>query len=102
MFIEDGIRDVLNYADRIFNADKSGLMFCPKSKKVLDPRSRGDFYYGVPNNNKEQITVMGCFSASGETVPPMVIFPYKRLPRDVADSIPEGGFVGLSEKWMDK
>ncbi|KAJ4437777.1 hypothetical protein ANN_13715 [Periplaneta americana] len=74
----DGFRDVLNHPRRIFNADESGFLLCPKSGKVLGPRGRGDFYHQVPNNEKEQLTVMGCFSASGETVPPMVIFPYKR------------------------
>ncbi|KAJ4443802.1 hypothetical protein ANN_05582 [Periplaneta americana] len=98
----DGFRDVLNHPRRIFNADESGFLLCPKSGKVLGPRGRGDFYHQVPNNEKEQLTVMGCFSASGETVPPMVIFPYKRLPRDVADSVPDSWAIGLSESgWMN-
>lgn len=83
---EDHMDDVLNHPERIFNADESGFMMCHKSGKVLGPRKRGDFYKQVADNEKEQITVMGCFSADGKTVPPMIIYPFKRLP--LADQIP--------------
>lgn len=58
-------KDVLNHPEGIFNAGESGFMMCPKSGKVMGPRKRGDFYKQVADNEKEQITVVGCFSADG-------------------------------------
>lgn len=33
---------------------------------------------------------MFSFSAAGLTIPPMIVFPYKRMPNDILESIPEG------------
>ncbi|KAJ8880685.1 hypothetical protein PR048_017155 [Dryococelus australis] len=74
---EDGMRDVSEHPECIFNADESGFTLCSKIGKVLGPRMRGDFYHQVPSYEKGQITAMECFSGSGETVLPMVIFPYE-------------------------
>lgn len=44
---------------------------------------------------------MFSFSASGMTVPPMIIYPYKRLPQSVASSVPDGWGIGMSDNgWM--
>ena len=39
---------------------------------------------------KENVTVMFTFSASGNITPPLVVFPYKRMPADILKSIPDG------------
>lgn len=50
---------------------------------------------------KANLTVMFSFSAAGHIIPPMVIFPYKRIQQDIVDSIPDGIEWQKSESgWM--
>lgn len=45
---------------------------------------------------------MGCFNANGDNVPPMIIYPYKWLPREVAESVPDDWVIGLSDSgWIN-
>lgn len=39
---------------------------------------------------------MFTFGADGQVTPPMVIFPYKRLPGEITSKIPEDWGVGLT------
>lgn len=44
---------------------------------------------------------MFTFSAAGDITPPMVIYPYKRLPSDILNSVPDDWGVGCSDNgWM--
>lgn len=78
---KDGLFDVLKDPSRVFNADETGFLLCPKSGRVIGERgSKEDFYAVTSNKEKEQFTVLGIFSADGVCVPPMVVYPYTRLP----------------------
>lgn len=97
------MEDVLADPSHIFNADESGFQLCPKTGKVLCERGEKYNYRQVKNNEKEQLTVMGTFSADGKKLPPLIIYPYKRkLPRSIADQVPDGWEVGISSSgWMN-
>ncbi|XP_050498219.1 uncharacterized protein LOC126879210 [Diabrotica virgifera virgifera] len=98
---EDRYDEILLDPTRVFNADEAGFCLCPKSEKVLGPVGyKEDFYIRV-SSEKEQITVMATFSADGKHVPPMLIFPYKRIPEAIAKSVPENWGLGRSDSgWM--
>lgn len=98
---EDDYGEILLDPSRIFNGDEAGFCLCPKSGKVLGPAGyKEDFYIRV-KSEKEQITVMATFSADGKYVPPMLIFPYKRIPQAIAESVPENWGLGRSDSgWM--
>lgn len=84
---EEGYLHIMQDPTRIFNADESGFMMCPKTDKVIGcvERENGeDLYKEVANDEKAQITVMGMFSADGKCVPPMLIYPYKKIPETMA------------------
>ncbi|XP_050502477.1 uncharacterized protein LOC126881871 [Diabrotica virgifera virgifera] len=100
---EEGMIDILKYPNRIYNADETGFSLDPKSGIVLGPaKLEEDFYERKSNAEKEQITVMACFSADGITVPPMVIYPYKKIPKDIVNSAPPEWAVGRSDSgWMN-
>lgn len=63
----------------------------------MGPKNYKDFYSIAPGKEKESITVLANFSASGRKVQPMIVLPYKRIPRDVAESVPVNYFIGLQE-----
>ena len=67
----------------------------------MGPKNYKDFYTIAPGKEKESITILVNFSASGKKVPPMVVFPYQRIPRDIAESVPADYFIGRSDSgWM--
>lgn len=97
---EKGLIDILDDPRRIFNADETNFMFCPKNRKVLAPRGSKNVYT-IESQSKTNLTVMFSFRADGKMVPPMIIYPYKRLPKEIIDSVPKGWGIGCSENgWM--
>lgn len=87
----------------MFNADETGFLLCPKTGRVIGEKgSKEDFYVVTSNKEKEQLTVLGIFSADGVCVPPMVVYPYTRLPREVGESVPDSWGIGItSTGWMN-
>lgn len=101
-FKEEEFEDVLADPTRIFNADEAGFLLCPKSGKVLGPAKLEEDFYERVSSEKEQITVMGAFSADGRFVPPMLIFPYKKMPKAIVESVPTTWALGRSDSgWIN-
>lgn len=102
-FLEDNhYEDVLLDPTRIFNGDEAGFSMCPKGGKVIGPKGWKNIYTTQMGNEKENITVLLVFSASGETLPPVVVYPYVRPPKDVVNSMPPNWILGRSETgWMN-
>lgn len=93
--------DILTDPDRIFNGDETSFYICPKTGKVIAPRGYKNVYQIVKGKEKEAVTVLIFISASGKILPPCVVFPYVRPPKDVINSMPDGWLLGKSETgWM--
>lgn len=57
----------------------------------------------VSSGLKSQVTVVGCVSAGGQCLPPMVIWNRKNLPPELASGEVPGTIYGLSsEDWIDQ
>lgn len=92
--------DILDDPDRIINCDEAGFQTNPSNGVILGPKGMKNLY-GVCQNSKENITVLGTFAASGKILPPAVVYPYERIPRDIAININEEWSVGKSKNgWM--
>ena len=93
--------DVLDDPTRIFNGDETAFSLCPNTGKVLGPKNWKNIYEVKMGNEKKTITTLLFFSANGEVVTPMVVYPYIRLPREIVASVPESWAIGISESgWM--
>ncbi|KAJ8938304.1 hypothetical protein NQ314_011535 [Rhamnusium bicolor] len=91
----------LNDASRVFNGDETCFHLRPKEGKVLGLKSSRNVYEIDQGNAKSNITVMFTFSASGLTTPPMIMYPYKKIPINIIRSVPDGSGIGHSENgWM--
>lgn len=52
---------------------------------------------------KSNLTGMFSFSAAGIIIPPMTIYPYKRMREEIRVTIPENWGYGISDNgWMTK
>ncbi len=56
----------------------------------------------ITSGNKTQITVLGCASATGQAIPPMVVFSGKRFNHELSEGEVPGTLYGMSDSgWMD-
>ncbi len=54
----------------------------------------------VTSGNKTQITVLGCCSATGQTIPPMVVFSGKKFNHDLSKGEVPGTLYGMSDSGL--
>ena len=55
------------------------------------------------SGNKTQITVLGCVSAAGQVIPPMVVFSGKNFNHNLSEGKVPSTFYGMSDSgWMDQ
>ena len=85
---------------QIFNCDETGMPLNPKASKIIS--QRGDKNpAAIGGNTKTQITVLACVSASGNAMPPMVVWGRKVLNYQLTIGEVPGTFYGLSDNgWM--
>ncbi|KAJ8895057.1 hypothetical protein PR048_000382 [Dryococelus australis] len=72
-----------NCIDIVEDAIRIACNFVLKSGKVLGPRDLKNLYEVTDGQQKESITVLCTFTVNGDSVPPMIIYPYKELPLPV-------------------
>lgn len=93
--------DILEDPTRIYNGDETCFLLCPKEEKVIAPRGSKNVYQVDQGLAKANLTVMFTFAASGAVTPPMIIYPYKRLPTNIVNSVPGDWGLGISDNgWM--
>lgn len=86
---------------RIFNCDESAFYLCPKRERVMVRKGDKTVYNFTQNDEKECLAVLFMANAAGALVPPMIIFPYERIPYSVSQNIPSNWSIGKSENgWM--
>ncbi|XP_072376192.1 uncharacterized protein, partial [Diabrotica undecimpunctata] len=93
---------IINDPSRIYNGDESGFQICPETGKVFARKGAKNVYSVEKGSSKESITVMFSFSASGIICPPMIIYPYKRIPEKISQTVRDPDWdIGRSDNgWM--
>jgi hypothetical protein len=93
--------DLLHKPCAIFNVDETGMPLDPPSLKIVAPRGVKHSQM-VSSGDKSQITVVGCCSAAGVVLPPMIIFDRKNLRPEYTEGEVPGTVYGLSKSgWID-
>ena len=93
--------ELLNKPHLIFNCDESGFSLEHKPGKLIGEKGTKHLN-SITSGDKAQLTVLACVSASGYSMPPMVIFDRKRLKPDHCNGEIPGSVYGLSSKgWID-
>ncbi|XP_031328936.1 uncharacterized protein LOC116159965 [Photinus pyralis] len=90
-------------AGRIFNCDETGLTTVGKKShsKIIAKRGRRQVGAISSAERGQLITAELCFSAAGNYVPPLLIFPRQRMKPELLDGAPPGTIAAChSSGWM--
>ena len=94
--------ELLDKPCQIYNLDETGMPLDPKKLKVVSKKGVKNSSY-VSSGSKSQITAVGCISASGYAIPPMVVWDRKTLHPDMTVGEILGTFYGLTQNgWMNQ
>ena len=91
---------MINDPRRIFNADESGFPLSITNGKVLTDKGVRHVYQ-VCTSNKTQITVLACFNAIGNYIPPLIVYPGERFRDSGIHEFDEAIYGHTSSGWMD-
>ena len=92
---------LLDLPSRIYNVDETGIALDGHAPRVVAKRGQKKVRYRT-TGNKKQVTVIACVNASGQCIPPFVIFDAKRLNMQWRKGEVVGTAYGLSQKgWVD-
>ena len=87
---------------RVFNMDETGISTVQQNTtKILGQKGKKQIGCLSSAERGSNTTIACCFSASGQYVPPLILFKGARLPRDLQDGAPQGSVVLCNESgWM--
>ncbi|XP_070171041.1 LOW QUALITY PROTEIN: uncharacterized protein [Polyergus mexicanus] len=96
------LKQILTCSNRIFNCDETAFYLCPKDKFILAKKGSKQIYIVVEiNDEKECLTVLIGASATGCLMPPLTLFPYKRMPQNIVAKMPKNwGIRRTDSGWM--
>ena len=72
----------------IFNCDESGMPLAPKSPKVVAKKGQKDPSQ-ITSDTKTQVSILACVSASGDCIPPFVIFNRRMRDERAVGEVPD-------------
>ena len=100
---ELGIKDSEDLDRRVWNCDESSIATAAASKVILARRGSKWVHETKGGSGREVITIMGCGSAAGERLLPMVLYKGKHLYSTWTLNGPPGALYSKSESgWMEK
>lgn len=85
------LQKVKSSAARVFNVDETGVTTVQhKSLKVVALKGKREVHKLSSAERGRLVTMVTCMSASGIFVPPMLVFPRKRMKQELLDRTPPG------------
>ena len=91
-----------NHPEIIYNMDETGMPLDPRPPKIVVPKGQKKVRYRC-SGQKSQITIIGCGSATGQAIPPFIIFAAKQLnPLWMKDEVPGSRFAVSDNGWIDQ
>ena len=85
-------KNLANKPSQIWNCDETGFDMQGRAGNIIGPSDRKQAPYRVLSGSREHITMLPCFNACSQWMPPYFIFPGKRIP--VTYNPLEGGVDG--------
>ena len=85
-------KNLANKPSQIWNCDETGFDMQGRAGNIIGPSDRKQAPYRVLSGSREHITMLPCFNACSQWMPPYFIFPGKCIP--VTYNPLEGGVDG--------
>lgn len=96
---EDGIDlSIFDEPERIYNFDESGFKLVPQDFNAICGPNVENSYFVHNNSSKDNYTVLFGSNAEGTLTPPMILYPGKRVTREIVEHTPNGWSVGVSDE----
>lgn len=87
---------------RIYNMDETGFTAVQKPQKVFAQKGKHQVGAITSLERGRNVTFVCCVSATGHYVPPMIIYPRKRLKPELTEGAPAGSVFKCQEKgWIN-
>ena len=91
-----------DHPECIYNMDETGVPLEPRPPKIVAAKGQKKIRYRT-SGQKSQITVIGCGSATGQILPPFIIFAAKQLNILWTNEEVSGSRYAVSDKgWVDQ
>ncbi|KAJ4442332.1 hypothetical protein ANN_03918 [Periplaneta americana] len=90
------------FLQHIFNVDETGIQTTHQPPKILAQKGKKQVGAIVSAEQGTNVTAVVGMSASGQFVPPMLVFPRVRMSPELSDGAPPGTLVVGQEKgWIN-
>lgn len=90
--------DLMNSPEKIFNVDEKGCrMSLHHQQSVLAKKGAKRVHLVAPEHG-ENVTIVSCGNASGNSIPPTILFKGKRMKPEWKDTLPPGSLVLMTPK----
>lgn len=90
--------DIPNHPERLYNTDEKGCrLTLHHQQQVLAAKGTKRVHF-IAQEHAENVTIAMCVNATGNSVPPMIIFKGKRLRPEFCDNLPAGSVVRMAPK----
>ncbi len=66
------------HPESVYNMDETGMPLCPPPPRIVAKKGQKKVRYRT-SGQKSQVTVIGCGSATGQVIPPFIIFSGKQI-----------------------
>jgi len=87
----------------IYNCDESGLSLVPETVNIVGTRGKRSVHQITSAERGVLTTVVPCYNAAGDYVPPMIVYKGKRMLDDLRKNVPHGSLVCMSDTgYMNK
>ena len=87
----------------VWNLDETGITTVTKAPKLLSPTGTRQVGATASAERGVLITVCACVSAAGRALPPVLLYPRKRVQPHWATDAPPGSLILANDSgWMDK
>ena len=70
--------DFYSYSETIYNMDETGMPLESRPPKIVARKGEKKIHYQT-SGQKQQVTEIGCGNATGQAIPPFVIFAAKQV-----------------------
>ena len=98
MFKNYGFAD---HPEAIYNMEEIGMLLEPRPPKIVAQKGQKKVTYQTPGQ-KQQITVIGCGSATGHVIPPFIVFAAKNLNYFWTKNEVSGSYYRVSDNgWVE-